>query len=594
MAEERIIEREEAKGEGVPAARRSGPSLGAAAVSHLLILGMALFFTLLYANTFRGHRIHSWTHGPFNFEGGIYRSYAVKKIDPATTGNDKLIKHLLCAVLYPPIHGALFRHFPVEDSPLVCSFLGGLSIALFGVWIYWRTRGSPVVFPVILLMGFSFTTWYVGSVWESRAFILFGSVVLLIAIDRFLVRPGLVRFVFAVLASIFSILITIGNVYLLPLVPAALLFRARKIGWKKAAAGSIIAVLLIVLLVAAVYQLGGTFLNPRLKLGEFFTLIGHEKKLIEASFRHFDGATLKDVAVQGLVYSVGGIRMPASGGALWADAPWGRRKGCLFYFQHLPGVLFLNGYGLLIIAVIVGFFRKKLWLKEPILWVIIFWFLLYIAFFVYFNPQAGPVYAAELQPPLWALVALALSRRKSGWTVFLLGLFLLVLAWNNREVIRFFKEFYGGKGKTLITSSIQRTKGNYNLWVWGVKPERKTGDRVRVEMAHAVAGKEGGFWIVAYADTTGDGQPDEEIARSDFLIAERPGDWSGFDFETEEEVIFVGNTWEEGKDAWIYRSPRKWPGEAPLLEDRFYWKIKPGSTRSAGPAQTNLKVSFPE
>jgi len=127
----------------------------------------------------------------------------------------------------------------------------------------------------------------------------------------------------------------------------------------------------------------------------------------------------------------------------------------------------------------------------------------------------------------------------------------------------------------LLTSNVHQTKGNYNLWVWGVKPQYRTGDTVKVEMAHA-----------------SDGQPDKEIARSDFLTVPKPGEWSSFEFTTPEKTIFVGNTWPRGSNTWVFRGNGLWPqADCPFVY-RFYHLISPNKKTMAGPAFTNLRVSF--
>lgn len=151
-----------------------------------------------------------------------------------------------------------------------------------------------------------------------------------------------------------------------------------------------------------------------------------------------------------------------------------------------------------------------------------------------------------------------------------------------------------------ITTNIHQTQGNYHLWVWGIPPEKKTGETVEVRIAHAAAGQAGGFWIVAYADTDGDTYPDREIARSDYLTAEQPGQWGGFTFKTGEERIFVGCTWPPGSDTAVYRDNGPWPSAAAYpFESRggehaplFFHTISPQEARSAGPAVTNMQVGF--
>ncbi len=142
-----------------------------------------------------------------------------------------------------------------------------------------------------------------------------------------------------------------------------------------------------------------------------------------------------------------------------------------------------------------------------------------------------------------------------------------------------------------LTSSVHQTKGNYNLWVWGVKPEWKTGETVQVEVAHAAAGEEGGFWIVAYADTNEDGKPDKEIAKSDYLTAQEAGGWSSLEFKTPEKSIFLGYTWPENSNTRVYRANGPWPMEN-HLEDVFYHTIFPLDAKKAGPAFTNLKFEI--
>lgn len=143
-----------------------------------------------------------------------------------------------------------------------------------------------------------------------------------------------------------------------------------------------------------------------------------------------------------------------------------------------------------------------------------------------------------------------------------------------------------------FNSVIHQTKGNYNVWVWEIKPGMKTGSTIKVRIMHAVDGERGGFNIIAYADTSGDGKPDKEIARSDFFISSKPGEWSKFQFTSSEKHIFVGNTWPRGSNAFIYRGNGPWPMRNCPLADRFYYRIPPGAADTAGPAYTNMRVSF--
>ena len=410
-------------------------------ISVVAIIVLAIAFTGLYASTFRSHRIHFWTHGPFNFECGIYRDFAFGNPITSTT-SDKLPKHFLVVVLYPRIHQLLTSLFPITDSPLVCATLGGMTIFIFGLWIGAKTKWAPVVFPVIMLLGFSFTTWYVSSVWESRAFIMLGAVLLLLAIDRFLGSPTAVNLLLSILASVFSSLITIGNVYLIPLVPLAILFRARRIGLFKTIRWIFAYLLSLTLIIALIYEIFGFTVNPRTRLHELFRISVHEQDQIGATTARLNLGNYRNVAIQILVYGVGGLYLPF--GSSVSSQEWAIPKSYQAYLHHTPGVIFLVGYVSLILLTLISACRHRLWRREPLLLIIIVWAFLYISFFVYFNPWAGPVYAAELMPALWAFIGIALGslphrRLPLGFLLVL----ALVVAWNNFTVIRYFKYHYG-------------------------------------------------------------------------------------------------------------------------------------------------------
>lgn len=150
----------------------------------------------------------------------------------------------------------------------------------------------------------------------------------------------------------------------------------------------------------------------------------------------------------------------------------------------------------------------------------------------------------------------------------------------------------GASPPGLLTGGVYQAKGDYCLWVWGVKPEKKAGDKVTVEIAHPVAGEKGAFQVVAAADTNGDGKPDREIARSKILSAEQPRAYSSFTFTTPEKAIFVGNAWPERDGVSIYRGNGPWPIADSPFQDHFYLEIGPGDNQPAGPAFTNMKISF--
>lgn len=281
---------------------------------------------------------------------------------------------------------------------------------------------------------------------------MFGAMVLLLALDRLIQKPGLPVLLFATLAMILSILITLGNVYLIPLVPFSLLLRVGRIGGRKFLRWTLLYLLVVGLAVGGTYQILGAKLNPQLKIENVIKLSRYEQKSIGAHPRRLTGTNYRNVALQALVYSVGGLYLPS--GDRMCDREWVNPQAWRAYFYYLRGILFAAGYCFLILTALAIFIGKQLWRREPILWVILLWALVYISFFVYFNPCAGPVYAAELQPSIWAFFVIVLSRVGSRKTPLFLLLFALILFWNNLAVMQFFRSYYGDENpKEEISSS---------------------------------------------------------------------------------------------------------------------------------------------
>ena len=79
------------------------------------------------------------------------------------------------------------------------------------------------------------------------------------------------------------------------------------------------------------------------------------------------------------------------------------------------------------------------------------------------------------------------------------------------------------------------------VWKLPAGPGRRT---YHVSAGHPEAGAAGAFYYVAYADTTGDGRPDQRIARSDLARAEQPGQWTQWAFTTDCRDVYVGKAWD--------------------------------------------------
>jgi len=136
----------------------------------------------------------------------------------------------------------------------------------------------------------------------------------------------------------------------------------------------------------------------------------------------------------------------------------------------------------------------------------------------------------------------------------------------------------------------------YRTHVWRLP--HATGRRTySVSMAHPEAGYYGAFRYVAYADTTGDGRPDTLIARSLLAVAQRPGQWTRWNFTTDYPGgVYVGSAWPYARAASYYQpaptasvAVRNWEG----LGTEVYVSGSPlgaPSRRWGRPYTTNLRV----
>lgn len=111
----------------------------------------------------------------------------------------------------------------------------------------------------------------------------------------------------------------------------------------------------------------------------------------------------------------------------------------------------------------------------------------------------------------------------------------------------------------------------HRVQVWQVEKSllrsRKGNRRYTVSMAHPEAGRLGEFYYVAYADTDGDGKPDKLIAHSPVARVKQAGAWSSWSFDTDLDVVFVGNAWPR-EDTAIFcdrytKTARNWRGLSP-------------------------------
>ncbi|MDP8215682.1 MAG: glycosyltransferase family 39 protein [Candidatus Euphemobacter frigidus] len=129
----------------------------------------------------------------------------------------------------------------------------------------------------------------------------------------------------------------------------------------------------------------------------------------------------------------------------------------------------------------------------------------------------------------------------------------------------------------------------YNLQIWEVNPWKRKSNHMLLEAAHAAPGEEGGFRLVAYADTDRDGKPDRLITQSDYLAVAKKGEWSSFTFTTGEKSIFVGMSWPRGSKTMVYYERLLWPDD--LFPETMFYRAGP-TAPIAAPVLTNMRLRF--
>ncbi|MDF1551156.1 MAG: hypothetical protein P1P88_25270, partial [Bacteroidales bacterium] len=129
--------------------------------------------------------------------------------------------------------------------------------------------------------------------------------------------------------------------------------------------------------------------------------------------------------------------------------------------------------------------------------------------------------------------------------------------------------------------------------VWQVLPQFSQKGHYRLSIKHAMAGAKGSFYICAWADTNNDGKPDKEIGRSALMTANNAGDWSSWEFNSEYDKIFIGNTWSQNDEQVFYQTGGKLEGYIGLGNSVFYSRQFNGVPNSStGPRYTNIRLSY--
>ena len=131
----------------------------------------------------------------------------------------------------------------------------------------------------------------------------------------------------------------------------------------------------------------------------------------------------------------------------------------------------------------------------------------------------------------------------------------------------------------------------HNVQIWEVLPEFSKKGEYEISIKHAAEGEVGSFYIIAWADTNNDGKPDKEIGRSDLKTASENGEWSSWNFKSDYNRIFVGNTWSSSDEKMYYQNGGTVDGYGGLSNTVFYSRSFNGKpSQSTSPRFTNIKV----
>ena len=134
----------------------------------------------------------------------------------------------------------------------------------------------------------------------------------------------------------------------------------------------------------------------------------------------------------------------------------------------------------------------------------------------------------------------------------------------------------------------------HQIQVWEVLPEFSKKAVYEVRIKHAVEGQRGGFYMISWADTDNDGKPDKEIGRSEFKTVKKAGEWSVWQFQSEYDRIFIGNTWSRNDEKVYYEQiePEGYTGLSNIVYYSRTFDTVPKS--KTGPRATNIKIKIVE
>ena len=132
----------------------------------------------------------------------------------------------------------------------------------------------------------------------------------------------------------------------------------------------------------------------------------------------------------------------------------------------------------------------------------------------------------------------------------------------------------------------------HKVQVWKVTADGFGKGSYELSIRHALAGKQGAFFMTAWEDSNGDGRPDRELGRSRLMTGTQAGAWSNWRFRSQGRPLFVGNCWQEASTQVFYSTGTAPDGYVGLSPAVYYSRTfnKPPTQRTSGGRYTDIKL----
>lgn len=379
---------------------------------------MSLVLGHLYISTFKGSTTLTATHKYFCLDCGNYSQLAKIKFSTAEKHIDKILRHPLTII----VQGWLWRQ--THNIAQVAAIPTVAGLIILGIWAVFAC-GWQWGFWAVTLTGLSFTPWFTGSIIEARSMIFLGVVLWWIGVWTVSIRPT--KDWSAGIAAILTIpllLISVGNAYLLPVVP--LVFLASRV--KKG------------LLYGGIYLflVGGLFFSS-------YTMIAYHhkavtftalKKQIQAytgkrsygEIKYLTSTYFSITAGQAIINSVAGIPVPYTSARGNTSNWWAHPTKKLWALQS--GKIFLLWYASVALSLLYCF-----WQRGFLVGVALGIFLgAEVVFWAYLYPWAGAAYFVAVPPVLWGSVIYIYSKT-GNWPIPLVAMGSVILFLHNYSVM---------------------------------------------------------------------------------------------------------------------------------------------------------------